>query len=396
MMLKYKQRLAKIRLASLGRAAMVALVSSSIAVVVVAAVPFTAPSGGLARAATSTTATISASHAANPKTTTTSVPSTHVASQAPIAADPSRSECLTPPDTGNGEYGLPYLQSIVASFDTETDSTVTCLSAYLTGAQTWSQWVDPWVTNAPDGYTTWVAEEPQSRQLVLAMNLIPASIGNVNNPLTWEQSCAAGNFNGYATELGTNLVAAGLGHSVLRLGDEMNGVWESDFIGTRKTEQKLWAKCFANEVTGLRRAAGEHLLIDWNPNACVGNYPYANFYPGNAYVDILGLDLYDVGCETPTTPLTFSQLAREPAGLTRFEAFAAAKRKPMSLPEWGLSTIPSGDDPGYIDGIGSTIANGKFAFETYFEGGGKNVKAMALGASTPMSLAAFRQWFGNG
>ncbi|MGH3732944.1 MAG: carboxypeptidase regulatory-like domain-containing protein, partial [Acidimicrobiales bacterium] len=187
----------------------------------------------------------------------------------------------------------------------------------------------------------------------------------------------------------------GLGNSVIRLGAEMNGTWETDFTGTTTTEQLAWASCFDNEVAALRQATGEHFLIDWDVNACKGAYPYANFYPGNSYVDILGLDLYDVDCDTPNTSVTFSPLADESWGLTDFEAFAAAQGKPMSFPEWGLSTVPSGDDPAYIDGIGSTVANGNFAFESYFDGGGgTNSKALALSSSTPLSLAAYQQWFG--
>jgi beta-mannanase len=230
----------------------------------------------------------------------------------------------------------------------------------------------------------------------VAVNLIPNQLEDVNNPTKWEQACAAGKYDSYARQLGANLVSAGLENSVIRLGQEMNGVWEPDFIGPKKTEQKLWAKCFAKEVTSFRQVAGEHFLFDWNVNACTGDYPYLNFYPGNQFVDIIGLDLYDVGCETPTTRLTFAQLASERIGLNRFEAFAAAQGKPMSLPEWGLSTIPSGDDPGYINGIGSTFTTKDFAFESYFDGaGGPNSKAMALGSGTPLSDAAFQHWFGS-
>ena len=68
----------------------------------------------------------------------------------------------------------------------------------------------------------------------------------------------------------------------------------------------------------------------------------------------------------------------------------------MSLPEWGLSTIPAGDDPAYINGNGSTFTNEDFAFESYFDGaGGPKSKAMALGPGTPLSDAAFREWFGT-
>jgi hypothetical protein len=264
------------------------------------------------------------------------------------------------------------------------------------GTETWADWIHPWVVDAEPGYSAWVGEEPKVRQLVLAVNLIPDQLENVNNPLPWEKSCAAGAFDSYAKQFGTNLVSAGLGDSVIRLGPEMNGVWESDFIGTTKIEQKTWAKCFANEVTSMRQVAGEHFLFDWNVNACLGDYAYKNYYPGNAYVDIVGLDLYDVGCETPFTRLTFSQLAAERLGLNHFEGFAASKGKPMSLPEWGLSSVPAGDDPAYINGIGKAVADGNFAFETYFDQGGPKIKAMPLGPNTPLSDVAFRNWFGSG
>jgi beta-mannanase len=172
----------------------------------------------------------------------------------------------------------------------------------------------------------------------------------------------------------------------------MNGMWENDFIGNTMQEQKLWATCFANEVTALRRATGEHFLIDWNPNACVENIPYARYYPGNGYVDIVGLDLFDESCVAPKTPYTFSQLANEPASLTTFEAFAAAKGKPMSLPEWALSATPIRDDPAYVNGIGSTVAYKDFAFENYFD---FQQPSPLLGSQTPLSLAAFQNWFGS-
>ena len=393
-MLQYRRRPTKGQPASLKRASIITLASSSIAVWMVMAAPVSEPSSAATRAATSIAESAISPHAATTTTTIATVVSTRVVPEAPITTGASRSECIAP-NTSTTNYGLSYLQSQVTTFDTETDSSVTCLSAYLQGSQTWSQWEHPWITDSMYGFTPWVAESPQTRQLVLQENLIPKNLEDVNDPLKWEKSCAAGDYKGHATQLGASLVAAGLANSVIRLGSEGNGTWEADFMGTRKVEQNLWARCFASEVTGLRRATGEHFLIDWNPNACVGNYPYANYYPGNAYVDILGLDLYDVGCLTPTTSLTFSQLANEPAGLTLFERFANAKGKPMSFPEWGLSTIPSGDDPGYIDGIGSVVAKGDFAFETYFDAVGIHTKALPLGSRTPRSLAAFRTWFGS-
>jgi hypothetical protein len=176
----------------------------------------------------------------------------------------------------------------------------------------------------------------------------------------------------------------------------MNGSWEPDFTGTTVAEQHLWAKCFDAEVTGLRRAKGEKFLIDWNPNACWAPYAYANFYPGNAYVDIMGVDLYDVGCLSPYTRLSFTQLANEPFGLTHFEAFARSKKKAVSLPEWGLSTLPAGDDPAYILGIGHAFETGNFAFESYFDSvSTTDTGSLPLGPTTPLANAAYHTAFGS-
>lgn len=386
-MTQYRRWLTKKYATGLARATALAL----IAVLAWALLPLSNTSGALAATPKSVATDVSSGTVP----TSSSQTSTSKASGGGlISAGPTRSECLTI-NTASGQSGLSYIQSQVANFDSVTGSSVTCISAYLNGSPSWSAWEHPWVTSSQYGYTTWVAEQPQDRQLVLETNLIPTNLENVNNPTAWERSCVAGDFSSYATELGTSLVAAGLQNSVIRLGAEMNGVWEGDFIGTKTSEQRLWAKCFDSEVTALRKAAGEHFLIDWNPNACVGNYPYGAYYPGNAYVNIVGLDLYDVGCLTPTKSLTFKTLSREPAGLNYFVSFANAHHKPMSLPEWGLSTIPSGDDPGYIDGMGETVAKEDFSFQSYFEGGGQNVKALALGTGTPLSDAAYKQWFGS-
>ena len=189
-----------------------------------------------------------------------------------ITAGASRKLCIYPLTTGALQPGLSNAENAIGV-------PVSCVSAYLNGASAWAQWEDPWITESWMGYTTWVAAAPQRRQLVLQVDLIPDSLENQGDPLAWELSCAQGQFDSHAKRLGKNLVAAGLGHSVIRLGAEMNGPWEADFVGTTTYEQKLWAKCFANEVTSLRQAVGGHFLIVWNPNACTENIPYSNSTP---------------------------------------------------------------------------------------------------------------------
>jgi hypothetical protein len=103
-----------------------------------------------------------------------------------------------------------------------------------------------------------------------------------------------------------------------------------------------------------------------------------------------------VSCAAPTTPYSFARLANEPAGLSTIAAFAKTHHKPLSLPEWGLSVRPSGDDPNFIDGIGSEFDSRDFAFETYFDVPGSKGTSLPLGSRTPLSLGAFHRWFAGG
>jgi hypothetical protein len=301
----------------------------------------------------------------------------------------SKSECAELPFQ---DTGLSAIKSAVSNWDSLTHSTATCLLAYNNGVPNWREWDVPWITDPRYGYTQWVAHSPTTRQVVLQVDLIPTSLQNKNDPLPWERSCANGRFNSYATTLGDNLVAAGLEHTVIRLGAEANGAWETDFVGSTAQEQHLWAKCFDNEVMGLR-ASGGKFLIDWNPNACLQDIPFANYYPGNAYVNILGLDIYDESCTHYGAAISFANLSNEPVSLTQFVAFANSKGKAMSFPEWGMESSHSKDDPNFVSGIGSTVCHNDFAFEAYFDAGARGTVELNSGA--PESLAAFQEWFGS-
>lgn len=374
------------------------VVTAIIAAITVVAVPIQDKSDGNSSSASSTTTNTTFVLAANSTTSTTSSTSTtSTTTNSPgapglISAGASRRECVDP---NFNDTGLAALKAAVSEFDSSTHTTVTCLSAYLNGEPNWQQWEHPWIISPQFGYTTWVAQDPSQRQLILQVDLIPASLKDVEDPLNWETACATGEYNGYATSLGANLVAVGLQNSVLRLGAEMNGIWEEDYVGPTVSEQRLWAECFANEVTAFRKVPGENFLIDWNPNACVEDIPFANYYPGNSYLDIMGLDIYDVSCINPFARQTFRQLSDVPLGIASFEKFAAVTGKPMSFPEWGLKKDPNGDDPAYIDGMGAIFDRRDVAFETYFDVDVKIRPYLAL-AQAPHALAAFRKWFGTG
>jgi beta-mannanase len=273
------------------------------------------------------------------------------------------------------------------------------VSTFANPMPTWAEWEAPWQAKAAYGWTRWLAAS-SAHQMIMSMDLIPQAVSNNSDPLTWEQACASGDYNQYATALAQDLASAGEGGIVIRLGTEANGTWEADYVGTSSTEMSDWAKCYANEVTAMRAVAGTNFLFIWNPNICAENIPLSMWYPGNSYVDIVGADAYDLDCETiktvgqegwnayETDNATSSSSSPDFPSLANIEAFAVTNGKPLSFPEWGLS---AGDDPAYVTDMVSYFHADDFSFESYTDNGHDGVAQ--LGSSAPEGTAAYAQAF---
>jgi hypothetical protein len=292
--------------------------------------------------------------------------------------------------------------SLLASAESATGINYNCVETFTDADPQWSDWVSPWVTTAW-GFAQWLTASP-NRTIIITQNLVPDSVANNESSITWEQACAAGNYNSYATQLAQNLVSTGFGSSVIRLGHEMNGNWYNDAINgygdpadATSAEESAWAQCFAQEVTAMRAVSGAHFLFDWNVNACVGSIPLSSFYPGNAYVNIIGIDQYDASCEgiqPAPSASAFQALISAQGSLTSTAdviAFAKAQGKPISFPEWGLVSSSTGtglgDDPYYVQGMAALIASNNVAYQSYFDAGDDSI--LPLGPDAPLATAAY-------
>ena len=289
-------------------------------------------------------------------------------------------------------------QSVLDGITSYTGVTYNCLNTFANPSATWAIWEQPWMfSTASDGYDAWLAASSQ-HQMIMGIDLIPQSVSNDSDPLTWEQPCASGDYDQYATTLAQNLVSYGAGNIVVRLAPEANGNWEPDYVGTTSTEMTDWAKCYANEVTAMRAVSGAHFLFVWNPNICTANIPLSSWYPGNSYVDIIGADAYDTDCFTLKTVgqegwQTYSTDDESDSNfpsLANIESFAVANGKPMSFPEWGLTA--GGDDPTYVTDIAQMFNSDDFAYQSYFDPG-TSPSVTALGSSVPQATAAYAQAF---
>ena len=217
---------------------------------------------------------------------------------------------------------------------------------------------------------------------------------------------ATGAYNSYFLQLAQEMVAGGQGSSIIRLGWEFNGGW---FSWAAAGQASAFISYWQQIVNTMRSVPGQHFSFEWNPTAGdtgVGNL--AAFYPGNAYVDEIGLDLYDQRWGTYTgiasqwkTDLT------EGGGLNWLASFAGSEGKQITLPEWGLDPYPSsnnggvtsaansevggGDDPTFINDVAQWIAQNHVNEASYWQYNSSLLSAR----SNPNSFAAFVQDFGG-
>ena len=298
----------------------------------------------------------------------------------------------------------------LASLLVTTGITYNCFLTYANADPGWADWVSPWNTNpgSPGGFPAWVNADPTGHQMIETMNLVPDAA--ITADPNWAQDCAANvsgtaafpsSISSYATQLATTMVARGFGYTVMSFGPEMNGTWNRDSIGDTVAEQRAWAQCYAHIVTAMRSVPGANFLFEWAVNANYRNIPLANYYPGNAYVDLIGIDAYDAsGVTLPAVsdPTRFAALAAEPLGLNAARDFAVAQRKPLSIPEWGLA-IPApgnnggGDDPAYVTAMANFVESNDMAFQSFFNNA--NAGTLALGSTAPLATAAYINAFGS-
>lgn len=191
-------------------------------------------------------------------------------------------------------------------------------------------------------------------QLHLSVPMLPSS-----EPTSLAQ-CAAGDYDASWTQVGQNLVASGQDDATVRPGWEMNGGWYKWAAAGKVAD---YAGCFRSLVRAMRAVPGQHFTFAFCVNLGGGTFPAEQAYPGDAYVDYVGVDVYDTSWSVypPTADLSW-QTARERAwawiergdhGLAFWSSFAIAHGKRLGIDEWALTWRSDGhgggDDSYYVD-----------------------------------------------
>jgi len=279
-----------------------------------------------------------------------------------------------------------------------------------------------WALNPAKG---WHSDNPNG-YYVVTVGMLP---GSGNTPLSGTSLAngAAGNYNANFATLAQNLVAYGLAdHTIIRLGHEFTGNWYPWKV-TSDADALNFAAYFRNIVTAMKAVPGAaNVKFCWNGNNGWTSYPVGDAYPGDAYVDYVGVDIYDqswglnnssdtypypVG-DTPADMLVRQQKAwtgyagTGNAGLAWWKNFAASHSKPLAIPEWGITSRSDGhgglDNTYYMQQMYNFIQDpaNNVAWHMYFDvnagDGGHQLTQLPGGGATafPNAAALFRQLFG--
>jgi beta-mannanase len=209
---------------------------------------------------------------------------------------------------------------------------------------------------------------------------------------------AAGDYDQYWKTLAENLVAKGLGDTILRIGWEFNGNWFRWSAGPPAANCAAcavdgpanWTKYWQNIVNTMRSVPGQSFKFDYS--VALGS-TYANpgdtgvdpVYPGDKYVDTISVSMYDQqyghpACTSTGVPagcisekVRWDNLVSETYGLNWLASFSKKRGKPVGFSEWALASTTSfndgggGDDAAFMKDFHTWLTGHNVAYEDYFD-----------------------------
>lgn len=242
--------------------------------------------------------------------------------------------------------------------------------------------------------TRWISGCWRGAPYALALS-VPMLPNGKDNTL---RAGADGAYDRYFQEIARILVADGHAGAVIRLGWEFNGGW---YPWAAKKDPKAWVAFWQRIVTTMRGVPGAAFKFDWNPTLGWQQVPSDQVWPGDGYVDIIGLDVYnqtwDKGVKTPEQ--RWDDLMNQSFGLKWHADFARKHGKPMSFAEWGTGTRPDGhgggDDPLFVKNMAAWIRAHPVLYQGYWDYPAPDFNAEVSRGKLPESGAELRRQFGR-
>jgi hypothetical protein len=285
--------------------------------------------------------------------------------------------------SGHGVYAGAAAPDEVAAFEEWTGASVGCVEDFLSS----SSWAD---ISEPTWWISRWARAKEWHPLVLSVPLLP----DVGADL---RSGAEGAYDEHFAKLAELLVRNNFSDATIRLGWEFNGgefPWAvlpgGGPDGTRTADNFIayWRRV----VMTMRSTSGAHFTFDWSVNNGKNIVDAETAYPGDEFVDIVGIDAYDQvwgpdsgQVEDPVQ--RWLAISNGKHNLDWWAEFARSHGKSVSVAEWGLigGGHGGGDNPYYVEHILSWAKENRAAYEIYLNA----ARSLLLPSSYPEAAEAY-------
>jgi hypothetical protein len=215
-----------------------------------------------------------------------------------------------------------------------------------TGQKDWHDWI---------GSIRWLADrwKDVDRRRFWSVPLIPVDATLAD--------AAAGRFNDRYREAAAILAdRSDEPHIFVRTGWEFN-LTSQHWSAIGREEEFIAA--YRQFVQSFREVS-DRFVFEWCPNVGNDKMNPEDAYPGDDYVDVIGMDFYyDPRWWSHDPVAAWRDMLDRPYGLRWHQAFAASRGKPTSYPEWGVGLETSAP---YVEAAAAWFRQNPVVYQAYW------------------------------
>jgi len=209
------------------------------------------------------------------------------------------------------------------------------------------------VDNMP--FETPIEPIASEREIAVTVKMFPPDETTLN-------AVAAGDHTDRHRAFARSLIDHGMADATVRIGHEMNGQWSFDgAVGRPERFVQAWRQV----VAAMNAAGGAAFDYVWSPHIGRIDMNPRDAYPGDEWVDQIGLTVYDRyqqyypsecdgSCVRELREENWNRLVNQEFGLEDWAEFAREHDKPLAFPEYGVvarswNGVGGGDNPMFFE-----------------------------------------------